>query len=366
MLALKRKTSRFQLTVLVFLLPFLMSLIGFIETDVSVAYAADTGPDIGFRVTPIPPANQSEKNAPWFRVNLKSGQSEQFQIQVDNTTGKEITVYCAPTVATTNDLGEIQYDNVTTARDSSLKLNFTQLGPKKVKFIVPAKKSIVVSQSLTIPKTQFNGVLYGSFLFFSEDIDQMHQSKTSSKGVGLINHYRLAVATVVNVNNAESADPNIRIDRVTPVSYRSNPAVRALFHNFEPQVIAGQNMTINARVTYRGSKKVLYKHTLGQMNFAPNSTIDFPISWGSTRMHPGDYTLRAHITTGGAGPSWNLVKNFTITGSEANRFNKGEKGADYNWLIIFLIIAALMLLAIVIAWVYRAGKRNAKINTPTK
>ncbi|WP_367368619.1 DUF916 and DUF3324 domain-containing protein [Schleiferilactobacillus harbinensis] len=361
-MALERKASRFQLTLLVFLLSFLASFIGFIQTDVSVAYAADAGPDIGFRVTPIPPANQSEKNASWFRVNLKSGQNEKFQIQVDNTTNKDIVVYCAPTVATTNDLGQIQYDNVTDARDSSLKLDFTKLGPKKIKFTVPARKSIVVNQNVTIPETKFSGVLYGSFLFFSEDIDRIHQSDTNSKGVGLINHYRLAVATVLNVNSSADVNPNIQIDRVIPVAYRSNPAVRAVIHNISPQVIAGQNMAVNATVSYRGSKKVLYRHNLTQMNFAPNSTIDFPVTWGDTRMHPGDYTLRARITTGGAGPSWNLVKNFTITGSAADRLNKGEKGANYNWLIIFLIIAALLLFAIVIAWVYRAGKRNSEMN----
>lgn len=363
MLAQKVEASRFQTTLLVFLLSFLISGIGLMKTDVSVVYAADTTPDIGLRVTPIPPANQSEKNAPWFRVAMQSGQSEKFQIEVSNTTSKDITVYCAPTVASTNDLGQIQYDDVTDKRDSSLKLDFTKLGPKRIRFNVPAKKAIIVDQSVTIPKTRFNGVIYGSFLFFSDDIDRMHQSKTASSGVGLVNHYRLAVATVLNINNVQEVNPNIRIDRVAPVAYRAAPAVRALFHNFEPQVIAGENMAINARVSYRGSKKVLFRRTLTQMTFAPNSTINFPISWGDTRMQPGNYTLRAKVTTGGAGPSWNLVKNFTITGDQANRLNKGKNPhSNNNWLIIFIIIAALMLLTIVIAWVYRAGKRSVPTN----
>ncbi|ERL63714.1 hypothetical protein L248_2254 [Schleiferilactobacillus shenzhenensis LY-73] len=332
------------------------------ETDVSIVRADES--DIGFRVNPVIPTNQEEKNASWFRLNLKSGDTQPLQMNVTNTLKKDITMKCVPTVAVTNPIGQVLYNQMTPKRDDTLQMDFTKIGPRPFTFKIPAGKTMVVTQVIKVPKTNFNGAVFGGFVFYSNDVNAAHQQSASSskRGVSMFNQYQIVVATVLNINKAAEVTPDLRIDRVTPMAYRGNPAVTAQFHNTKPAVIEGQQMSFNARVYYRGGKKVLFRNVTNQMNFAPNSTIDYVISWGNTRMQPGNYTLRTKVTTGGAGPSWNLVKNFTITGNQADKLNKGTKRADYSWLIIFLIIAGLMLVAILIAWVYRAGKRSSVKN----
>lgn len=341
---------------------FLCAFMSVLLTDVSAAHGVT--PDIGFRVQAILPTNQTQQNATWFAVDLKSGQSQKLTMQITNTTNQAITVYCAPTIARTNRTGQIQYDVLTDARDNTLNLDFTKIGPKKIQFKVPAKKTIAIDQEIQVPQTKFNGVLYGAFTFFSPDIDREQQQSTKGE-VSFQNSFHIAVPSVINVNDYHRVSPDLRLERVVPVSFEAQPAVRARIHNIAPQVIAGRQMVCDARVYFRGSKKVLFRNKTTQMNFAPNSVIDYPISWGDSRMQPGEYTLRAKVTTGGgAGPSWNLVRNFTISGDQARKLNgQLTSRPDYSWLIIFLVLAAVLLIITIVAWAYRTGKHNANKRT---
>ncbi|WP_162261510.1 DUF916 and DUF3324 domain-containing protein [Schleiferilactobacillus perolens] len=341
---------------------FFCAVISVLMTDICVTRAVV--PDIGFRVQAIPPANQINQTAPWFQVNLKSGQKQKLTMQITNTTDKDITVYCTPTIAQTNRIGQIQYDVLTDKRDSTLQMDFSKIGPQKVKFVVPGKKTIAIDQNIQVPDTKMNGVLYGAFTFVSPDINKRQQE--SAKGdVSLQNQFHLTIPAVINVNDYQLASPDLHLERVTPVSFEAQPAVRARIHNIAPQVIAGRQMVCDARVYFRGSKKVLFRNKTTQMNFAPNSVIDYPISWGDSRMQPGEYTLRAKVTTGGgAGPSWNMVRNFTISGDQARKLNgQLTSRPDYSWLIIFLVLAAVLLIITIVAWAYRTGKHSSNKRT---
>lgn len=360
---MQRKNDYFRLRKRTLMMAIFLSIfMSILMTDVLAVYAAT--PDIGFRVQAMPPANQTNQTAPWFEVNLKSGEKQKLTMQVTNTTDKDITVYCTPTVAQTNPSGQIQYDVLTDKRDSTLKIDFSKIGPQKVKFMVPANKTVAIDQNLQVPDTKLEGVLYGAFTFVSPDINKREQESTKGE-VSLQNQFHLAIPAVININDYHHASPDLRLDRVTPVSFEAQPAVRARIHNIAPQVIAGRQMVCDARVYFRGSKKVLFRNKTTQMNFAPNSVIDYPISWGDSRMQPGEYTLRAKVTTGGgAGPSWNLVRNFTISGDQARKLNgQLTSRPDYSWLIIFLVLAAVLLIITIVAWAYRTGKHNANKRT---
>jgi hypothetical protein len=352
----------FRRSVALMIATFFCAVIGILTTGVSVVYGA--APDIGFRVQAILPENQKQQDASWFDVDLKSGERQKFTMQITNTMDTDITVYCAPTIAQTNQSGQVQYDTITSARDSTLKIDFTKIGPKKIQFKVPAKKTIAIDQQLQIPQTEFDGVIYGAFTFFSPDVDRKQQESTKGE-VSFENSFHITVPAVINVNDYQQVSPNLKLDRVTPISIEAQPAVRARIHNIAPQVIAGRQMVCDARVYFRGSKKVLFRNKTTQMNFAPNSVIDYPISWGDSRMQPGEYTLRAKVTTGGgAGPSWNLVRNFTISGDQARKLNgQLTSRPDYSWLIIFLVLAAVLLIITIVAWAYRTGKHSANKRT---
>lgn len=330
--------------------------------DISVVRADSS--DIGFRVTPVIPANQKEKNVSWFRIDLQSGGTQTLQMDVTNTMNTEITMNCVPTVAVTNPVGQVLYNDVTNARDKTLQFDFTKIGPKRFTFQIPAGKTVVVSQVINVPKTNFNGTLFGGFVFYSNDVNRVHQQSEGSakQKISLINQYQIVIPAVLNINQANTVTPELQIDRVIPTAYQGNPAVTARFHNTTAAAIEGQQMSFDARVYYRGGSKVLFRNITNHMNFAPNSTIDYVISWGSTPIQAGNYTLRTKVTTGGGGPSWNLVKNFTVTGNQAQKLNKGNERADYSWLIVFVLLAALLLVVIVVALVYRTGKqKGAKI-----
>ena len=86
----------------------------------------------GFEVTTIPPEQQTSKNLGSFSFNANAGESYKMGFKIKNDKNYPIKVKIIPTVAVTNSNGDIIYNKVTKKRDSSLKMDFTKLGPKKL------------------------------------------------------------------------------------------------------------------------------------------------------------------------------------------------------------------------------------------
>lgn len=319
-------------------------------------FAATTGQS-EFTVEPVTPKNQKVKATGAFILDLKSGDQQSLTVNVLNLTDKDIRVRTRGTVALTGDDGQIDYASGINKFDTTLRLNFTKMGVGKATFTVPAKKAVPVTQKITVPKTNFNGVVLGGLLF--QAVDDSGSSK-NSKGIVLRNKYQFTVPTMLSINNANDVLPNLRIDTVIPQAGSTEPEVISRFHNFEPQYIGSDTMAVDARVYYRGGTKAIAKTKRSGLNFAPNSTFNYAVGMGGTRVQPGAYTLKAIVTQGGV-RTWHLTKNFNITGEEANKMNAvgKKKNGGSLWIFILLGILFLILIVSVVVLTYFFSKRKA-------
>lgn len=333
---------------------FLMALIGsfFIIHPVS---AAITGA-AGFSVEPED--SQGAAQSDYFLLNVESGKSYPLNLKITNSKKYPIDVVVKPTVAGTTNQGQINYANVTSVRDSSLKYDWTKMGPVKQKVTIPAKGSQTVSETINVKAPKFNGVLLGSFYIYSPTINhKMHHKK--SKGMSLTNNYSYSVSTLFKVGNVDKVQPDLRLVRVRPTLLGIQPAVNINLQNFEPKYITNNDMRVKAKIYPAKSNKLLFQNSQKQMNFAPNSNFNFPVSWGNKPMKAGNYQARVRINT--SGKSWYFKKNFTISPADANRLNRNNPNTKRNYwpLIITIIVIVLLLIGVLFYWFYKRGQNQA-------
>lgn len=325
-----------------------------------LAHAADQR-DIGFSVQPVMPSGASDPTATWFAYKLNTNESRSLTVRVFNTSGQNIQVIGEPVVARTNEQGQIVYNDVTSKRDRSLRLDFTDLGPKQVSFQVPANHSVPVTFTVQVPKTQFSGIVLGSLLFYSPTINALHQKDPQTgRPLALQNQYQYAIPVLLNVNNGAGTLPQLQIDSVIPKTVNRAPYLEAQVHNSAAGLVSGSSMHINARVYYRGGSKVLYRKSQSQMNFAPNSVLPYQVPL-KLPVTAGSYTMKMAVQVGQH--TWHLTRNFTISAAQAARLNpKGVVKQNYFWLLLLGGLVIIILVLAIIAWFYRAGKKKALLN----
>ncbi|UQS83218.1 DUF3324 domain-containing protein [Bombilactobacillus thymidiniphilus] len=314
----------------------------------------------GFSVEPTTGAQPTASKDDFFTVSAQSGQSYPLTMKITNNHKYPIKVVVVPTVAGTTSQGQLNYSNLSHKVDSSLKYNWTKMGPTKKTIKIQPKQSQDVVENVQVNAPKLNGAMLGSFYIYSPTVNNKAAKKSASKsGMHLNNVYSYAVSVLFKVGNFDEAQPDLRLVRVKPALLANNPAVFINLQNFEPKYITNNDMQVDAKIYPANSNKLLFRSNQKQMNFAPNSNFDFPISWGNEPMKAGNYQARVHVKT--SARSWNFKKNFTISPEDANRLNRQNPAVKKNYwpLIIIIVIILIILIGILFYWFYRKGQKKA-------
>lgn len=314
-------------------------------------------------VEPVFPDNQNGMVKGYFDFEIKSGQQTNLTLNFKNTSDTQQTVVVRPIIGGTTYQGELRYEPTTQKRDSSLDLAFPDLGPKKQTVTLAAKETKAVTFPVQIPQTNFNGVVLGSFYVDSEQANKKAMKSRSKKRMKVINTYALYYGVVLRVNDWQQAQPDFKLNRVVPQLISNKPGVGADLQNFKPALISDKKLNIKARVTQKGSTKTIKQYKL-QASFAPNSTLNFPISWGGDRMTAGNYTL--YMTLKDDAKTWHLKRNFTITGEQADKLNTADQAKkSYLWLWILIGSFVLLLIIIFVIYMYKRGRNAGRQSVQT-
>ena len=312
----------------------------------------------GFSVEPVD--NEIGNQADYFSLNLQPGQSHPLKLKLTNNYNKAIKIVIIPTVAGTDNSGQINYANVTKKRDSSLKYDWTKMGPTKQTVKLQPKQSQVVNQNLQIPQGKFNGVMLGSFYVYSPTVNKNLKKDNAKKNrkVAITNLYSYSVGILMNVGDISQAQPNLRLYNIRLGLLKVDPAVFLNLQNFQPKYIKDGKMQVHARIYRRHSNELVVQNKKKQMSFAPNSNFDFPVSWGTKRMQAGNYQARVRVRT--PERSWYFVKNFTISPKDANRLNRQNPDYHKNYwpLILIIVIIILLLIGLLFYWFYKRGQNQ--------
>lgn len=312
----------------------------------------------GFSVEPL--VNGTGNKADYFSLNLQSGQSYPLKLKLTNNYNKAIKIVIIPTVAGTDNSGQINYTNVSQKRDSSLKYDWTKMGPTKQTIKLQPEQSQVVNQNLQIPQGKFNGVMLGSFYVYSPTVNNYLKKNNAKKKhkLAVTNLYSYSVGVLMNVGDISKAQPDLRLHNIRLGLLKVDPAVFLNLQNFQPKYINNGKMRVHARIYRRHSNNLVVQNKQKQMSFAPNSNFDFPVSWGDKRMQAGNYQARVRVRT--PERSWYFVKNFTISPADANRLNRQNPNYHKNYwpLILIIVIIILLLIGLLFYWFYKRGQNQ--------
>lgn len=312
------------------------------------AYASE----MNFAVQAIIPENQIDKSQTYFDLQMKPGQSQDLMVEMRNDTSEPVTINILPNTAITNQNGIVEYSDIETVRDSSLKVGFKDIATTENEVTIAAKSKKQIAVHVQMPKDSYDGVILGG-IYFTEKSSQSEVKE--SKGSQIINRY----AYVIGVKLTETdkvVNPELRLNSVqaTQVNYRN--VIAANIQNYTPSII--KDLKIDGKVYSKGGNKVLYSESRENLRMAPNSNFNYAISLNNKPFKPGKYTFKGVAKSGGR--EWKFEKDFEIKGEESRKYNKEAVSLekDYTWIYILVGIVIVSILLIIILILLKKLKNN--------
>lgn len=342
----------------IFVVMFVVGIISLGFTDNLVTKAATSG-GYALQVVGESTDNVNVDNGTYL-VTGDPGQKVELKLGIVNQESKTRTFLYNVNTAYTSDNGSLEY-NDTKVTDPSLKIQTRNIvSPNKGTITIPGKSQATVTATLTIPSKKFNGHLMGGFNV--APYKEKAKGTVSSNGTLLKNKFSYSIPIQTRQTGNNTVEPKYSVRTVKPNTVTGSngpqPGVLANVHN-STNSYSG-NLSSEAVVTKKGDKKFKITETKASQQLAPTSNYNYSISWGKKSLQSGDYHLKLTYKTAGGIKSWVINKDFTITNSDAAKYNKlaGIK-PNYLWLYILLAILAL---AIILGLGIYLGKRNNKNN----
>ena len=316
----------------------------------------------------------------WYD-NVKPGSKIPVSVLITNQSKESRNFQVSAYTASTNDSGTITYSLVKPKMDSSQKVDFrTLFKNNEVNVKVPGKDTnngqVAVTLIAQVPNNSFSGLVLGGLNIYAYDpTNKQKKSQTS-----LVNKFRFVIPVAFEVNTSfekqrVKKQDALKLEAVVPyveTQGRDNVVnVKAGIHNTKSATVG--NFQTYAAVTRKGEKKIQATASTEANQIAPNSVWNFPILWGDQGVKSVTYHITVKFRSTNNGPvknttpvskkyDWKLEKDFTITGAQANQFNRqlGIK-PNYLWLWITLGVLLAILIILLVWYLARRTKKNKQV-----
>ena len=349
--------------------------LGLFGSLVSEEKVLAANPSTNVSVTTKQPKNQIDKNQSFFDVLLAPGATQELEVVLRNNTEKDLVMLASVNTAVTNDNGVVDYSwsvpfaqelakennqdpaNLTIdvekiAYDSTLKVPLSTIATIAPEIKVPANSETIAKVTVDMPKEAIKGVIAGG-VYLSQKEDETENEETN-QGVQIKNKF----VYVVGVQLRQKADisellPELILDpaKISPtqVNYRNYLGVN--LQNSEPIYI--RDLKVDAQITKKGQKGILFETAETGLKMAPNSNFNFGINWNNQEFKGGKYRLQLKARSEDYDKEWSWDEEFTIASETAKKLNQRavELEKDSN-LLLYLIILALILLIILLVIAY--------------
>ncbi|MGG5305257.1 hypothetical protein IGK16_002928 [Enterococcus pernyi] len=306
---------------------------------------------LNFYVTPEFSENQKSGNDRYFQLNLAPNTTEKLTLKLQNANAKAKKIQITPHTAYTNVMGVVEYGQDADKADPTLKHSLAELIEQPKILELAGNETKTVTLDLNMPTEEFEGLLAGG-LRVSEVKEEASEETSNEEGVAIQNEFAYIIGVVVsNKQNAVQPDLDLLDVFADQLNYRN--VISANLQNFTPTFV--NRLEVEATVQKVGEEEILYQASQEQMQMAPNSNFNFPISLEGDRFRSGDYLLK--MTARSGEEEWQWEKNFTIEADEARALNQKDVTIDtsINWWMIGSITLLVLLLGIVL---YPLIKKN--------
>lgn len=310
--------------------------------------------DSNFTVTPLYSENQIKQNG-YLDVLAQPGEQQTLSVKVLNLSDKDRTFAVAMYTGYTNNDAHLAYDRAKIPSDNTLTyaLRHQTVSPKKQTIKVAAKSSTNVSFTVNVPNKQFNGLLAGGIRVWP--LHEQAEVTTTEKQTLLRNKYAFGMPVLIRVKD-NSGNAKLKLNTIHPGLKAGRITVFVNTQNTAPWLLPAASM--DAKITRKGSSKVIHHTVKSGTSMAPNSNFDFAIDWNKQRLQAGTYHLDFTVKATGGTLGWHFSRDFTISAADAAEYNKqaGFK-PNYTWLYITIGVLAMLLF---ILGGYLLGRRGRK------
>lgn len=316
--------------------------------------------ELNFSVNTVVPSNQIDKEKTYFNLKMIPNQKQDVTVTLKNNTKKDITINIGINTAKTNANGVIEYGNSTIKNDSSLKHALSDIvkGPDSI--VVPANSAKDVVYHITMPEENFDGIILGGLTFQQKSSEVKQDIK--NKGTAITNEYAYAVAMLLQETDKKIM-PNLHLLDVKPSQSNGRNVINATVQNDQPAMLS--QVKVDAKIYAKGSNKPVYTAIKNDLQIAPNSSFQYPISLEGTRMQAGDYTLKMTVTgtSQKETKTWQFKKDFKIKAAEARELNKTDVDVKANtntfpWMYLILAILLIVIISLIIIVIVMKKKHN--------
>jgi hypothetical protein len=314
--------------------------------------AQDEG--LNFYVTPEFPDNQAEGNARYFNLTSPPGSTELLTLKLQNAGENTQKIRITAHTAYTNVMGVVEYGKDAEQPDPTLPFSVADLIEVPDIIELASNETKTIEIPLQMPETAFEGFLAGG-LRVSEVKEEAEETTNDGEGVAVKNEFAYIIGVVLS-NEGASVTPDLELLDVFADQLNYRNVISATLQNFMPAFT--NRLEVEATVKRVGSDEILYEASQEQMQMAPNSNFNFPISLEGDRFRSGNYELNLKARSGEE--SWEWTQQFTIDADEARALNRTDVTIDtsINWWQIGAMIVILLLILVIIYLIWKRKREN--------
>ncbi|MBE9911772.1 DUF916 and DUF3324 domain-containing protein [Enterococcus mundtii] len=308
--------------------------------------------NLSFYVTPEFPESQVEGSGRYFDLNSEPRSTEELTLKIQNANDQAKTIEITAHTAFTNVQGVVEYGKDAEKADPTLPYSLADLIEPPVPIELAGNETKTVKVMLNMPKEAFSGFLAGG-LRIAEVKEKPQETETSGEGVAIKNEFAYVVGVVVS-NDRSAVKPDLDLLDVFADQLNYRNVISANLQNFTPTFV--NHLEVEATVQKEGENDILYRAKQEQMQMAPNSNFNFPISLEGDRFRSGDYVLK--MTARSGEEEWQWERKFTIEADTARALNQQDVTIDtsINWWLVTAVILILFLLLIIV-WLLNKKQR---------
>lgn len=330
--------------------------------------------EFNFAIQPEIPSNQLDRSVSYFDILLGKGQSQVLNIDLRNDTKQAVTVSVEVASATTNLNGVVEYSPNEIKPAASLTYNLAKqvTFPKEVTIAPDSTTQLPIT--VTMPDQEFNGVIAGGITLKEKKTGTTNSSSTEA-GVAINNEFSYVVALLMRQNQtAVAADLKLNNVFADQVNYRN--VITTALEN--PTATYINKVAVDGQIVKKGDQTALYTIHKDDMQIAPQSTFDLPISLDGEALEPGTYVAQLTVygflnadgqyqrtsgeTTQHYQNRWQLEKEFTIAAKEASDLNQKDVtvAKATNWWLYALLLILILLILVVAYLLWLLWRRKKK------
>lgn len=315
---------------------------------------------LGFTVQAIRPDTQVESNKSYFFIETKPGVSQVLKIRLKGMKKEPVTIKASVANGVTGMSGNLEYDSQTDELDSSLEHPLTEFTHfSETDITLENFEEKIIEVTVTPPETSYEGIKLGALVF------ELVEDRQSDDKKAVANNYRYRVGLLTTETGEDYEDAkNLDLLSAKLGITLGRKQVSTMIHNSDPKL--AEKLTVEAKVTKKGSETVLKQQKVENARMAPNSTYNFLIDWGVDRVQAGDYVVKMTAKTDHG--EWAWEKGFRVSDDEARTMNEEAafKLVLPKWVPVSVVLTLCAMAGITILLMLRSSKWQKRLKERAK